>query len=286
LKKGSYPELPDPRTFFSGNSKGRDIMGKRHMPLWFFIFFILLAGCQASGSGGQEDEFIRQIKLSYPDLNDKNYETAIVKRVIDGDTFETDDGQKVRLIGVNTPEISGQAEYYGKEASEFSRQRLSGEKVYMFSDVGDKDRYGRLLRYIFIDQEPVMFNEILLIEGYANVMTVPPNVRFAEKFVTLEREARENQKGLWLAEGGEDRKVQKDQKGQPNPKTQKQDTQSQKAQTAYPCSEPKIKGNINSKKEKIYHVPGSRYYESTIAEEMFCTEEQAIAAGYRKAKGS
>lgn len=252
-------------------------MGKRYIAALIVCLVILLAGCSSS-DGGQDEEFVKQILQSYPELADKPYETAIVKRVIDGDTFETDSGAKVRLIGVNTPEISGQAEYYGREASEFSRRHLYGQKVHMFADTGDKDRYGRLLRYVFIDKEPVMFNETLVAEGYANVMTVPPNVMFADKFVALERAARETQKGLWQAEDGAERNGQIASSGGRN--------DPQTARPSAPCSDPKIKGNINSKKEKIYHLPGSRYYDVTKAEEMFCTEEEAIAAGYRKAKNS
>jgi len=256
--------------------------GKRRRRVWpaaaAFLMIFLSAGCSSS-SDASKDGFIQQIAQSYPELKDRAYETATVRRVIDGDTFETDGGAKVRLIGVNTPEVGARAEPYGEEASEFSRQRLSGRKVYMFADAGDKDRYGRLLRYVFIDNDPVMFNETLLAEGYANVMTVPPNVMFAEKFLALERQARENLKGLWKdeSEAEDDGRTTgaagREQSG-PAP------------QPPAPCSDPKIKGNINSKKEKIYHLPGSPAYDRTIAEEMFCTEEEALAAGYRKAKNS
>lgn len=160
---------------------------------------------------------------------------------------------------MNTPESTNKIEYYGKEASAYSKQQLEGKKVYMFQDTGDKDKYGRLLRYVFIENDSVMYNEKLLLEGYANTMTVPPNVMFSEKFVLLEREARNEHKGLW---------------GEKN----------NQALTYTSCEQPKIKGNINSNNEKIYHVPEGRYYDATIAEEMFCTEEEAIAAGYRKSK--
>ncbi len=221
---------------------------------------ILLTGCSQLGDQGMDaDAFAARIYFKYPELKDKKYEIATVKRTVDGDTFETDSGHKVRLIGVNSPESIGKAEYYGKEASNFSRERLSGKKVYMFQDTGDKDRFGRLLRYIFIENENTMYNETLLVEGYANTMTVPPNVMFSEKFIEVEREAREKKKGLWE---------------EPQENNFKSDK----------CGEPKIKGNINSKNEKIYHMPGGRYYDQTKAEEMFCTEEEAAAAGYRMIK--
>jgi micrococcal nuclease len=213
----------------------------------------------SSCSAGEADHFVREIYKQYPELSGKTYQKETVRRVVDGDTFETAAGDKVRLIGINTPEVHGKTEYYGREASEFTKQRLQGQTVYLFPDVSDTDKYGRLLRYVFIENDPVMFNETLLTEGYANTMTVPPNVMFAEKFAQLERAAREEQKGLW------------------NEAAEAKDADAS-------CAEPKIKGNINSRGEKIYHLPGGRYYEQTKAEMMFCTEEEALAAGFRKAK--
>lgn len=229
---------------------------KRYLIISFLIS-IFITGCSQLGSQ-DKDEFVAQIIINYPELKDKKYEITTIKRTVDGDTFETESGHKVRLIGVNCPESIGKVEFFGKEASNFSRERLTGKKVYMFQDAGDKDKYGRLLRYIFIENENTMYNETLLIEGYANTMTVPPNVMFSKKFVELEREAREKNKGLW----GDN----KNSSNQAN------------------CTNPQIKGNINSRNEKIYHLPGGRYYNQTKAEEMFCTEEEAVDAGCRKAK--
>jgi micrococcal nuclease len=235
------------------NPKGNNIM--KHTLLLPILIFLITSCSFTAGSQTGEDEFLTQVFERYPELRDKKYEAATVKRVIDGDTFETDSAQKVRLIGVNTPERHGQAQYYGREASDFSKKQLNGKKIYMFKDVSDTDKYNRLLRYVFIKDNPVMFNEMLLMEGYGNTMTIPPDVMFAEKFLSLERQARENSKGLW----GE-------------------------SEHAHACQEPEIKGNINSRNEKIYHMPGGRYYDQTKAEKMFCTEEEAIAAGYRKSK--
>ena len=217
---------------------------------------VSICGCSFSARSGQDNPVVRQIVERYPELNHRAYTIDIVKRVVDGDTFETKSGDKVRLIGVNTPEIGEKAERYGMEAKRFTENKLQGQTVILFQDVGPKDKYGRLLRYVFLESEPTMFNETLLTEGYANVMTVPPNVLFADKFVALERKARENRKGLWGDEN---------------------------AAVSASCAEPKIKGNINSRNEKIYHMPGSRYYNSTKPERLFCTEEEAQAAGFRKA---
>lgn len=228
--------------------------------LFIFIFiFIFMSGCSQTGhSDNDADAFAAEIFQHYPELSDKKYELATIKRTVDGDTFETASGHKVRLIGIDCPESHGKSEYFGKEASHFSREQLTGKTVLMFQDTGDQDQYGRLLRYVFIENQETMYNETLLSEGFANTMAIPPNVMFSEKFVELERAAREKNKGLW----GVDSLSSNDSN----------------------CKEPKIKGNINSKNERIYHIPEGRYYNQTKAEEMFCTEAEASAAGYRKAK--
>lgn len=247
--------------------------------LMIILMLSLAAGCSSSPNSADPDPLVQAIKNQYEALADSPYSIDTVSRVIDGDTFETASGDKVRLIGVNTPEISGKAEYYGQEASAYAKERLLNKQVVLFQDAGNTDRYGRLLRYVFIAPEPVMFNETLVKEGYANTMTVAPNVAFAEHFASLEREARSAGAGLWGGEGVQKNEtVQMDQ-----PKPSASTTESAPASTA--CSSPAIKGNINSKKEKIYHVPGSRYYEQTVAEQLFCTEAEAEAAGFRKPKG-
>ncbi|GGG13081.1 thermonuclease family protein [Paenibacillus abyssi] len=220
-----------------------------------------LAACgQQSGN----DAYYSEIIKSYPDLKSRPMETGFAERVIDGDTFVLQGGDRVRLVGVNAPEISGQGEAYGQDAKAFAAERLMNKKLYLFSDVGSTDRYGRLLRYVFIEGEPEMFNDQLLGGGYASIMTVPPNVMYAEHFLKLERQAREAGKGLWGIN--------------------EQNTSDTPDTPAQSCADPQIKGNINSRNERIYHVPGSRSYEQTIAEMMFCTEKEAEQAGFRAPK--
>lgn len=229
----------------------------KHYLIISLLISIFMAGCSQPGSQVTEDKnaFVAEIISNYPELKDNKYEIATIRRIVDGDTYETSSGHKVRMIGVNTPEVFGEAQYYSREASNFSKKRLENQTVYLLRDVSDTDKYGRLLRYLFIQNDSVMFNETLLIEGYANTMTIPPDVMFSKKFVLLERQARENRKGLWR--------------------------QPEKAQA---CANPEIKGNINSRNEKIYHMPGDRYYDKTIAEKMLCSETEAMSAGFRKSK--
>ncbi|WP_338833980.1 hypothetical protein MHLNE_03530 [Moorella humiferrea] len=136
---------------------------------------------------------------------------AVVTIVVDGDTvYASLNGreEKVRFIGVDTPESTREVEPYGKEAPAYTQQRLAGRQVYLELDVGERDKYGRLLAYVWLEK-PVndseaevrakMYNAELLLNGYAQVMTVPPNVKYADLFVKLQREAREAGKGLWGA---------------------------------------------------------------------------------------
>jgi micrococcal nuclease len=141
---------------------------------------------------------------------------TIVKHV-DGDTTKVklSNGKEVyvRFIGVNTPETvkkDSPVEPYGKEASEFTHSKLKeGASVWISKDAGDTDKYGRLLRYVWLAQPKndseqeirgKMLNAILLSDGYAQVMTIQPNVKYQTLFVKLQREARESNKGLWSIE--------------------------------------------------------------------------------------
>ena len=129
------------------------------------------------------------------------YELATVTNVVDGDTIDVRfaDGQtaRVRLIGVDTPEVHGEVECYGQAASDFTRGWLLGKQVGLEKDVSETDRYGRLLRYVWVG--PQLFNEVLVREGYANVSTYPPDVKYQWRFVEAERAAREEGSGLWGA---------------------------------------------------------------------------------------
>jgi len=254
----------------------------KNIRIMLIVMLFLTAGCGAAVQNN--DDYISQILRLYPELTGKSYTVEMVKRIVDGDTFELEVGSKVRLIGVNTPEITnGKTEYYGQEAKQFTSDQLLGREVVLFSDVGDTDRYGRLLRYVFVEPDTQMFNERLVAEGYANTMTVAPNVTYAERFVSLEREAREDGKGLWGIEEGSPSEPEADSGEDSDNEAAGATGEAMKSPN---CDEPLIKGNINSRGERIYHVPGSRYYDSTIAEKMFCTIEEAEADGFRAPKNS
>jgi micrococcal nuclease len=128
---------------------------------------------------------------------------GVVTRVVDGDTAHIEvDGRDldVRFIGIDTPETvaPGQPiECYGPQASEYTHRRLDGERVALEYDVEREDRYGRALAYVWLGDE--LFNETLVRQGYAVVTTFPPDVAYVDRFVAAQRDARENDRGLWGA---------------------------------------------------------------------------------------
>lgn len=252
---------------------------------------LAIAGCGAETTATRPWETVWS---DYPELRGKTAEEAVVERVVDGDTFVTRDGNRVRLIGVNAPEITGSAEYYGEEAAAYTRRMLTGETVWLFRDVSETDRYGRLLRFVFVPGDALMFNERLVREGYANAATYPPDVSLADRFREAERIARSEGAGLW---GGGNAAAAGAEKGGATLVKEGGATAAEGGGTeegaasgardgerAASCPTPDIKGNINSRGERIYHVPGSRHYDRTIAEVWFCTEEEAVAAGFRAPK--
>lgn len=123
---------------------------------------------------------------------------ALVVRVIDGDTVEIEGGQRVRYIGIDTPEIARPtepAEYFGEEAAEKNRALVEGRIVSLESDVAVRDEYGRWLRYVWLGD--TMINAELVRLGCAYAYSLPPNTRYQELFLRLEGEAREQKLGLW-----------------------------------------------------------------------------------------
>src|SRR5918996_3102818 len=145
------------------------------------------------------------------------HEIGEVTRVVDGDTIEVRitgrvDGPgagearigrsyDVRLIGIDTPESvkpNSPVECFGREASAAAKALLEGSAVRLVKDVEEKDRYDRLLRYVYLGHE--LANARLVVNGYAAAYTYPPNVRHSELFVQLQRDARDHERGLWSPE--------------------------------------------------------------------------------------
>jgi micrococcal nuclease len=194
-----------------------------------------------------------------------------VKRVVDGDTILLENGQKVRYIGINTPESVDPrrpVQCFGKEASKRNKELVEGKIVRLEKDIEDKDKYGRLLRYVFLPNG-AFINYELVKQGYASVYTFPPNVKYVNKFRQAQNIAKENNLGLWSM-------------------CNKKIVSILKATSTPLVSGCVIKGNINSEGQKIYHLPNCSYYAKTVidvarGEKWFCTETEAIKAGWRKA---
>jgi len=209
---------------------------------------------------------------------------ATVTRVVDGDTIVVSIGgqeYKLRYIGVNTPETVDPRRpvgCFGHEASARNRELMEGKSVGLQKDVSETDDFGRLLRYVWLDPATgsgpaEMVNAKLVEEGYAQAATYPPDVKYAALFASLQAQARAAGRGLW------------------GPACQPTLTPSPApgACEYSSTSQPVIKGNISAGGEKIYHVPGGAFYDQTDIDEAkgerwFCSEADALAAGWRKSK--
>lgn len=159
----------------------------------FITVLVIFTSCNLSDLPVQQNE-------SYTE----NYVYYTVKKVSDGDTFwidnGTEKGEKIRMTGIDTPESHKsqrkEVQFFGKEAEAYSRKLLLGKKVRIEMDVTPKDRYGRTLAYVYLE-DGTFVNAHLIENGYAKVYTFPPNVKYADEFVRLERAARAQRKGLW-----------------------------------------------------------------------------------------
>lgn len=112
----------------------------------------------------------------------------------------------MRLIGINTPESTYKIEAYGKEARNYTQEKLAGSNVWLQKNLSERDRYGRLLRIVWLEQPEnyfeseirlKMFNAELILKGYAEPSTFPPDVKFSPYFRHFAREARSSKVGLW-----------------------------------------------------------------------------------------
>ncbi|MCX5712702.1 MAG: thermonuclease family protein [Candidatus Omnitrophica bacterium] len=154
-----------------------------------------------------------QTKFSIPMGESYDYADIMVKRVVDGDTLLLENGSRARLIGVDTPELHESEKLYrdskrsgedvstikklGQQAYEFTRGLVEGKRVALEFDAEKYDKYNRLLAYVFLKKDGTFVNAEIVKQGYASLMTIPPNVKYAEQFKQLYKEARENKRGLW-----------------------------------------------------------------------------------------
>lgn len=121
-----------------------------------------------------------------------------ILRVVDGDTVELENGQQVRYIGIDTPETVDPRRpvgCFGRESSDKNKELVDGKTVRLVKDISEADKYGRLLRYVYVDD--IFVNEYLVREGYAKASSYPPDVEYRELFREAESDARISKRGLW-----------------------------------------------------------------------------------------
>jgi micrococcal nuclease len=131
--------------------------------------------------------------------------SGVVTRVVDGDTIHVAVGgqdETVRYIGIDTPESvkpGTPVQCFAKAAGAANSRLIEGRRVRLAYDAERRDRYGRLLAYVYRADDGAFVNARLVEDGYARTLTIPPNVRFADRFASLARSAREHERGLWRA---------------------------------------------------------------------------------------
>lgn len=258
------------------------------MKKWIFILFSLtiLTGCNLV-SNGTEESTNNTVELS-DDNSSSSYDISSFEEfplvsVVDGDTIKilyNGSTELVRFLLVDTPETNhptiGQ-QPYGEEAKAFTKKLLEDQKnVYLEFDVSYRDKYNRLLAYIYTEDGKSVQEELLK-NGLARVAYIyEPNTKHVDWFESVQKNAQKQAIGIWSVENyvtdrGYDKSVfDGTEEGVKNNNGDE--------------SACLIKGNINSKGNKIYHSPGQQNYESTKPEEMFCTVEEAEAAGYKAAQ--
>lgn len=266
------------REFRRTNYRIKEI--EQGVPAWVFVLLAIIIVVVIA-------VLITVMHTRNKDDNDSNvFEVA---EIIDGDTIEikADSGtSSVRLIGINAPEVShgeSKGECFGDESTSHLKYLIGDSDVVLeFDDTqGKYDKYNRLLAYVFINGNNI--NRQMIRDGYAYEYTYEKPYKYRNDFIEASDAAAKEKNGIW----GDNICVEE---VSPVPVTEpivEQPTVIAPQQTEEVCL---IKGNISYYGgKKIYHVPGQKYYSVTeineaAGERWFCTEEEAIAAGWRKSK--
>lgn len=212
-------------------------------------------------------------------IPDGEIQIGTVTKIIDGDTIQVEiDGQiyPLRYIGIDTLEAND-PNPLAAAATEKNGELVMGKSVILVKDVSNVDRFDRLLRYVVVDD--IFVNYELVKSGLAIAKAYAPDTACHNTFVAAQDQAKASMLGIWV----------------PTPTIPPAQIQPTQAPGGCPngCTSSSpgcaIKGNISSSGEKIFHVPGQRDYEKTVispgqGERWFCTEAEAIANGWRKAK--
>jgi micrococcal nuclease len=167
-------------------------VGWRRAAPWLILFAVIAAVALHGLAGPGEERPGRHATVA-----------ARVTRVVDGDTVKVAIGGRrdtVRYIGVDTPEThrpGTPVQCFGQAATEYNRRLVAGRAVVLRTDAEPRDRYGRLLAYVYRRGDGLFVNAALVREGFAAILTIPPNVAHATELVRLERRARQAGEGRW-----------------------------------------------------------------------------------------
>lgn len=222
-----------------------------------------------------------------------------VTKVIDGDTIEVSNSSEkltIRILGIDTPELhkpNTPVQCYAKEAQLFLEKLILNKDVEIQKDIEDVDIYGRKLRYVYYNSQNI--STILLENGFAYLYSKAPNNLHTTSLRNSVKSAMMDQIGLWKDCIDKDARVKQAFGEYKIQFTSKSSESSQSGSSSFSdnyienSSDCKIKGNVNSRKEKIYHLPGMINYDKIVMNEnegdlYLCTEEEAIQKGFRKSK--
>jgi micrococcal nuclease len=179
--------------------------GSRVLLILFFVFVILGIVLVISGF----NSFSTSLSPSPTPTNTPEVTTSPVEdnlpkvkvtKVIDGDTIEIEGGERVRYIGVDTPETVDPrrgVQCYGAQASDENKKLVEGKIVRLEKDVSETDKFGRLLRYVWVDN--LLINDYLVENGFAHSSSYPPDIKYQSMFAESEAAARQKRLGLWAA---------------------------------------------------------------------------------------
>ncbi len=148
----------------------------------FFLFLQIIESADINIISGKDQQSANQL------------EKFKVIKIIDGDTIELENGQRVRYIGIDAPEIE-ENECYSTQASEKNRELVLGKEVVLEKDVSEVDDYKRLLRYVYLGD--LFINEILVEEGFAKSVPISPDIKYQSVLYSAQKQAQENNLGLW-----------------------------------------------------------------------------------------
>jgi len=164
-------------------------MKKRYQILLIIAIVLVLAFISTLGNSNEEDS---ESEITVLHTIEEESPLFLVTRVIDGDTIVIDTGEKIRLICIDTPE-TGEEGFF--EAKIYLTKLLTGKRVYLESDITDKDRYGRLLRYVYLGN--LFVNQEIVLNGYGKTYIYEPDIKHCPKIKLAEVEAKIKRLGIW-----------------------------------------------------------------------------------------